>query len=90
MARSNWKPKYIGKDFLLQHNFEEVNKFSEIFLYNRSTRIHRKMVGLTLQVYNGIRYFSFVVNAEMVGHCVGEFSPTRKKPLQKKKKIKKK
>jgi ribosomal protein S19 len=46
------------------------------------------MVGLKLQVYNGIRFFPLNVTNDMLGHRVGEFAPTRKKPIPKKKKKK--
>lgn len=90
MSRSIWKPQYIANDFFLQYNFEEKKQSTDFILYNRATKIHKKMIGLTLQVYNGIRFFSLFISRDMVGHSVGEFAPTRKKPIQKKKKIKKK
>ncbi len=61
----------------------------DIIVYNRSTVIRQYMLGLKIQVYNGIRFFPIEVNPEMIGHCFGEFSPTRKKPISKKKKKKK-
>jgi ribosomal protein S19 len=42
------------------------------------------MLGLKLDIYNGIRFFNIIITNDMIGHSVGEFSPTRKKPLQKK------
>ena len=59
----------------------------------RSTKITEDMVGFQIKVYNGIKYFSFFIENDMLGHCVGEFAPTKKKALKKKKvkvKIKKK
>jgi small subunit ribosomal protein S19 len=48
------------------------------------------MLGLTINVYNGLRFFSIIVSLDMLGHRLGEFSPTRKKPIAKKdKQIKK-
>jgi ribosomal protein S19 len=46
------------------------------------------MIGLKLDIYNGIKFFQIIVSNDMIGHSVGEFAPTRKKPVQKKKKIK--
>jgi small subunit ribosomal protein S19 len=51
--------------------------------------IRQNMVGLKVQIYNGIRFFLVEINTEMIGHCLGEFAPTRKKPIPKKKKKKK-
>jgi ribosomal protein S19 len=44
------------------------------------------MLGIRISVYNGVRFFSFTVDGEKLGHRVGEFAPTRKKPIPKKKK----
>lgn len=109
MARSSWKPFYVGNDFFQQYNNSLLKKktsqkmsgeniqiknveekiTAEIIVYNRATLIRQYMLGLKIQVYNGIRFFPIEVNAEMIGHCLGEFSPTRKKPIPKKKKKKK-
>ncbi len=74
----------MGKDFLQQEINDKKN--DEIFVYTRSTVIRQQMVGLKIQIYNGIRFFLIEINSEMVGHSLGEFAPTRKKPIQKKKK----
>jgi len=36
-----------------------------------------EMVGLTISVYNGRQHVPVLVNEDMVGHKLGEFSPTR-------------
>lgn len=64
-------------------------KNDEMIVYNRGTVVRQYMVGLKIQVYNGIRFFLVEITSEMVGHCLGEFAPTRKKPIPKKKKKKK-
>lgn len=88
MGRSTWKPFFIGKDFLQQQNLKQ-SKTDEIYVYNRSTVIRQYMVGLKIQIYNGIRFFLVEINSEMIGHCLGEFAPTRKKPIPKTNKKKK-
>ncbi len=88
MGRSSWKPFFVGKDFLQQYKNNKTQK-DDIIVYNRGTVIRHYMIGLKLQVYNGIRFFPIEINSEMIGHCVGEFSPTRKKAISKKKKKKK-
>jgi ribosomal protein S19 len=59
---------------------------NEIVVQNRSTYITQSMLGRRFQVYNGIRWFQLEIVPEMVGHCLGEFAPTRKHPIPKKKK----
>jgi ribosomal protein S19 len=43
------------------------------------------MVDFYLKVYNGMRYFSFVIENDKLGFLVGEFSPTKKRAFKKKK-----
>lgn len=52
----------------------------------RSIRTHKRdliilpgLVGKRIQVYNGREFVSFEVTFEMIGHKLGEFSPTRAK-----------
>ncbi|CAK7211803.1 mitochondrial ribosomal small subunit component [Sporothrix eucalyptigena] len=44
----------------------------------RSATILPNFVGLTFQVYNGKVYHDVTITEDMVGHKLGEFSPTRK------------
>jgi len=44
----------------------------------RSATILPSMIGGTFAVYNGCRHVPVVISDQMVGHKLGEFSPTRK------------
>ncbi|KAI2473453.1 ribosomal protein S19/S15 [Annulohypoxylon bovei var. microspora] len=44
----------------------------------RAATILPSFVGLKFQIYNGKEYYDLEVTEEMVGHKLGEFSPTRK------------
>ncbi len=44
----------------------------------RAAVITPEMVGVTFGVHNGKEFISVLVSEEMVGHRLGEFSPTRK------------
>lgn len=44
----------------------------------RNSDIAPEMVGYTFQVHNGKDFISVSINEEMIGHKLGEFSPTRK------------
>ena len=86
MSRSLWKPNYI-------HNqvSSYINKSNyAICVQNRSTIIVPVRLGKRFQVYNGVRWFAITIKAEIRGHLLGEFAPTRKRPVLKKNKIKKK
>ena len=45
--------------------------------WSRRSTIIPEMIGLTLSVYNGKIFVPVYVNENMVGHKLGEFSPTR-------------
>lgn len=85
MSRSQWKFNYLGSDFRSITDSQETPKSLEYVLQNRSTKITEDMLGLQVKVYNGIKYFSFLIENDMIGHCLGEFAPTKKKALKKKK-----
>ena len=46
--------------------------------WSRSSTITPEMVGFTFGVHNGKDFISVFVSEEMIGHKLGEFSPTRK------------
>jgi len=87
MSRSSWKPFFVHPSILnSKMQDDSSSKKEEIVLYNRNTLLTEEMIGLRLFVYNGIRFFSIEVTTEKLGHLIGEFSPTKKKPIAKKKK----
>ena len=45
--------------------------------WSRRSTIVPEMVGLTMAVYNGKKFIPVFVTENMVGHKIGEFSPTR-------------
>ncbi len=51
---------------------------AEIKTWSRDSTIFPEMVGLTFLVHNGKNFISVRVMENMVGHKLGEFSPTRK------------
>ncbi len=46
--------------------------------WSRASQISPEMVGFTFGVHNGKNHIDVFVTEEMVGHRLGEFSPTRK------------
>ena len=80
MSRSIWKSIYTNKKNL-------NNEKKLITMYSRSNTITKEYIGFTIKIHNGIRFYDIVVNEKMIGHKFGEFSPTRKYPKHKKKKI---
>jgi len=55
----------------------ETNSKRPIKTWSRRSMITPDMVGLTIAIHNGRQHIPVLVNENMVGHKLGEFSPTR-------------
>jgi ribosomal protein S19 len=86
MSRVNWKGPYIQKSLLQNIFFKKIIK--EIKTCSRESTINPKFIGLNFLIYNGKSFLKLKITEEMIGHKLGEFSPTRKKFTFKKKKNK--
>jgi len=78
MARSLRKGPFID-DFLVK-KIEEMNSSGDrkvVKTWSRRSTISPEMVGHTLAVYNGRKFVPVYITENMVGHKLGEFSPTR-------------
>jgi len=78
MPRSLKKGPYIAPELLrkvLGANKSKSNKV--IKTWSRRSTIFPEMVGNTLAVHNGKKFIPVFVSENMVGHKLGEFSPTR-------------
>lgn len=79
MGRSLKKGIFV-QDSLLKKVQKAVASKSKapIKTWSRSSTITPDMVGLHFNVHNGKNFIDVFVNENMVGHRLGEFSPTRK------------
>ncbi|HIO65359.1 MAG TPA: 30S ribosomal protein S19 [Planctomycetes bacterium] len=79
MGRSLKKGPYIDLKLLkkVQKNIDEGST-EPIKTWSRACTISPEFVGQTFLVHNGRMFNSVVVNENMVGHKLGEFSQTRK------------
>ena len=78
MPRSLKKGPYI--DPKLQKKIDETaqaKKKQVIKTWSRRSTISPQFVGLTFAVHNGNKFIPVYVSENMVGHKLGEFSPTR-------------
>ena len=78
MARSLKKGPYI--DFRLRKKIEVANESGNkgvIKTWSRRSMISPDFVGHTFAVHNGNKFIPVFVTENMVGHKLGEFSPTR-------------
>lgn len=78
MARSVWKGPFVEGSLLKKlHQLVESGKKTVIKTWSRRSTIVPQFVGYTFAVYNGQKFIPVLVKEEMVGHKLGEFSPTR-------------
>ena len=75
MARSIKKGPYIHPSILKKIESKEVDP---IKTWSRDSDIIPEMVGFTFAIHNGREFIQVKIAEEMVGHKLGEFSPTRK------------
>jgi small subunit ribosomal protein S19 len=78
MARSTKKGAFI--DSYLVAKIEDMNARNEkkvVRTWSRRSTVIPEMVGHTLAVHNGKKFIPVYVTENMVGHKLGEFSPTR-------------
>ena len=78
MSRSLSKGPFINAS--LSKKIELLNSTGKkdiVKTWSRSSKILPSMVGHTIAVYNGKQHVPVYVNDQMVGHKLGEFSPTR-------------
>ena len=55
----------------------EKNDRKPIKTWSRRSMVLPDMIGLTIAVHNGRQHIPILINENMVGHKLGEFSPTR-------------
>lgn len=83
MSRSLWKGPFVDKNLIYQL---KSKKIKILRTKSRSSNITPLFVGKIIEVHNGKIFHKVTVTEEMVGHKLGEFSPTRKTFFYKKSK----
>ncbi len=78
MSRSTKKGLYV--DFKLAKKINALSKDDRTVIktWARESAISPEMVGRTIAVHNGKTHIPVFIVENMVGHKLGEFSPTRK------------
>ena len=78
MARSVWKGPFVDGHLLKKADkVRESGRNEVIKTWSRRSTIMPQFVGLVFGVHNGNKFIPVSVSEEMVGHKLGEFSPTR-------------
>jgi small subunit ribosomal protein S19 len=78
MARSTKKGAFV--DTHLMNKVEDLNRRNDkkvVRTWSRRSTVHPEMVGHTIAVHNGKKFIPVYITENMVGHKLGEFSPTR-------------
>ena len=78
MARSLKKGPYIDENLLKKISGKKPSTTGTIKTWSRRSQISPDMIGFTFGVHNGKIHVDVLVTEDMVGHRLGEFSPTRK------------
>jgi len=77
MTRSLKKGPYVDERVLKKVLDKNPRETGVIKTWSRACQISPEMVGFTFGVHNGKVHVEVLVTEEMVGHRLGEFSPTR-------------
>ena len=78
MPRSLKKGPYVDLKLVKKIETAQESRSNKVIkTWSRRSTVIPEMVGLTLAVHNGKKFIPVFVTENMVGHKLGEFSPTR-------------
>lgn len=78
MSRSLKKGPYVDEKLMIKVSKVSAGDKTVIKTWARHSTITPEMVGINFAVHNGKQHLPVFVSENMVGHKLGEFSPTRK------------
>ena len=78
MSRSIWKGPFVDPSLIkkVEKLKNQTNK-PPIKTWSRKSTIIPEFIGVSFLIYNGKKFIPIRISEEMVGHKLGEFSPTR-------------
>ena len=78
MTRSVWKGPFVDPSLIKKvEKLRSQTKKLPIKTWSRKSTIIPEFVGHSFLIYNGKKFIPIKISEEMVGHKLGEFSPTR-------------
>jgi small subunit ribosomal protein S19 len=78
MSRSVWKGPFVDPSLLKKvEKLKSQSRPIPIKTWSRKSTIIPEFIGVSFLIYNGKKFIPIKVSEEMVGHKLGEFSPTR-------------
>ena len=79
MTRGVWKGPFVHPSLLKKiDKIKDKSKKQPIKTWSRNSTIIPEFVGHSFLIHNGRSFIPITISEEMVGHKLGEFSPTRK------------
>ena len=78
MSRSTKKGPYIDENLMKRVTRQKENKTSDAMkTWARNSQISPDFVGHKIGIHNGRKFIEVLISESMIGHRLGEFSPTR-------------
>ena len=78
MSRSIWKGPFVDPSLIKKvEKLKNQSNPTPIKTWSRRSTIIPEFVGISFLIYNGKKFIPIKISEEMVGHKLGEFSPTR-------------
>jgi len=78
MARAVWKGPFVDPNLLKKvEKLKDQPNQPPIKTWSRKSTIIPEFVGFSFLIHNGKKFIPIRISEEMVGHKLGEFSPTR-------------
>jgi len=78
MSRSVWKGPFVDPSLLKKVEKQRTGGVSApIKTWSRKSTIIPEFIGISFLIHNGKKFIPIKISEEMVGHKLGEFSPTR-------------
>ena len=78
MSRSVWKGPFVEPSLLKKIEKQKKDPSSKpIKTWSRKSTIIPDFVGSSFMIHNGRKFITITISEDMVGHKLGEFSPTR-------------
>ena len=78
MSRSVWKGPFVDPSLIKKVEKQKTsNASTPIKTWSRKSTIIPEFIGISFLIHNGKKFIPIKISEEMVGHKLGEFSPTR-------------
>ena len=78
MSRSVWKGPFVDPSLIKKvEKLKDQSNRQPIKTWSRKSTIIPEFVGFSFLIHNGKKFIPIKISEEMVGHKLGEFSPTR-------------